>query len=244
NTEHHTPFPTNTAESRPLFPRLALKMQDLIFLDSADFFMKNCDVLVFTGIFAAEAGPHLRARPNASPLAIYRLRAERQGQVTNEFASVSLNLSVPYHGGFAVVAGRSYQFRGTIGKLDDERTTVLQVDHDGDMRQVAETEIVELGPMSITGLGRIEQASLLFSNHSNTDVKATYLIGVDSLDVPANTKFVIGSRIFLSGELDSLGSQSGMMIINVSRSPGKILRRSSDSLSSCQVTGGMYHECF
>ncbi|KAH9445260.1 hypothetical protein Pst134EA_031514 [Puccinia striiformis f. sp. tritici] len=216
-------------------------MQDLIFLDSADFFMKNCDVLVFTGIFAAEAGPHLRARPNASPLAIYRLRAERQGQVTNEFASVSLNLSVPYHGGFAVVAGRSYQFRGTIGKLDDERTTVLQVDHDGDMQQVAETEIVELGPMSITGLGRIEQASLLFSvplglpvwklilvhegmNHSNADVKATYLIGVDSLDVPANTKFVIGSRIFLSGELDSLGSQSGMMIIN--------------------VTGGMYHECF
>ncbi|KAI9631610.1 hypothetical protein KEM48_014592 [Puccinia striiformis f. sp. tritici PST-130] len=187
-------------------------MQDLIFLDSADFFMKNCDVLVFTGIFAAEAGPHLRARPNASPLAIYRLRAERQGQVTNEFAS-----------------------------LDDERTTVLQVDHDGDMQQVAETEIVELGPMSITGLGRIEQASLLFSvplglpvwklilvhegmNHSNADVKATYLIGVDSLDVPANTKFVIGSRIFLSGELDSLGSQSGMMIIN--------------------VTGGMYHECF
>ncbi|POW17879.1 hypothetical protein PSTT_00205 [Puccinia striiformis] len=216
-------------------------MQDLIFLDSADFFMNNSDVLAFSGTFAAEAGPHLRARPNASPLAIYHVRAERQGQRSNQTASVGLNLSVPYYGGFAVIAGRSYELRGTIGKLDDERTMVLQVDHDGENRQVAETELVELGPMSITSIGRIERASLLFSvplglkvwklvvahqamNHSNADVRATYLIGVDWLDVPVNTKFAIGSRIFLTGELDSLGSESGMMIIN--------------------VTGGMYFKSF
>ncbi|KAI7944386.1 hypothetical protein MJO28_011914 [Puccinia striiformis f. sp. tritici] len=182
-------LPTNIAASCALFPRLDSKI----------------------GIFAAEAGPHLQARPNALPLAIYRLSAERQGQRSNQSASVGRNLSVPYHGGFAVIAGRSYEFRGTIGKLDNERTTVLQVDHDGDNQQVAETEIVELG-------------ANVNHRHSNANVKATYLIGVDSLDVPANTKFAIGSRIFLTGELDSLGSKSGMMIIN--------------------VTGGIYFQCF
>ncbi|POV95153.1 hypothetical protein PSHT_15819 [Puccinia striiformis] len=227
-------------------------MQDLIFLNSAHFFENNCDVLAFKGTFASESGPHLRARPNASPLALYRLRADRQCLQDNESYPIGLNLSLPYHGGFEVAAGRSYRLQGTIGKLDDETTTVLEIEQDGDNQEIADTELVELGPVTITGIGAIERATLLYSiplelpvwelivahegmRNSSAAVKVRYLLGVDSLD------FLVDSRIFLTGELDSLGNKSGMMIVNVSQLFTIII---GVELTSSQVTGGMYFETF
>ncbi|KAI7933933.1 hypothetical protein MJO29_016647 [Puccinia striiformis f. sp. tritici] len=182
------------------------RMQDLIFLNSAHFFENNCDVLAFKGTFASESGPHLRARPNASPLALYRLRADRQCLQDNKSYPIGLNLSLPYHGGFEVAAGRLYRLQGTIGKLDDETTTVLEIEQDGDNQEIADTELVELGPVTITGIGAIERATLLYSiplelpvwelivahegmRNSSAAVKVRYLLGVDSLDVPGNTVF-------------------------------------------------------
>ncbi|KAI7934468.1 hypothetical protein MJO28_017038 [Puccinia striiformis f. sp. tritici] len=249
------------------------RMQDLIFLNSAHFFENNCDVLAFKGTFASESGPHLRARPNASPLALYRLRADRQCLQDNESYPIGLNLSLPYHGGFEVAAGRSYRLQGTIGKLDDETTTVLEIEQDGDNQEIADTELVELGPVTITGIGAIERATLLYSiplelpvwelivaheGMVRRGIHRAISTDFDSRETAAQrsrcdtcwasthwtsraTQFLVDSRIFLTGELDSLGNKSGMMIVNVSQLFTIII---GVELTSSQVTGGMYFETF
>ncbi|KAI7962730.1 hypothetical protein MJO28_000824 [Puccinia striiformis f. sp. tritici] len=207
-------------------------MQNLIFLTSSQFFEENSDSLGFSGQFAAMAGPFLQARPNLGPLEQSVVRAEGAGLHNGGETIIPLSVAAPLRDSFKLLAGRTYQLEGDIEKLDNGVTTVLSVRRNKRNHQISEAELVDLGPVTIGGIGSIAKATLRFSDvgrsplwdltvihgsigDPSTSISIRYLLSVAGLDVPLNTSFSRGLRIFLRGDLDSLGSKSGGMIINV-----------------------------
>ncbi|POW06421.1 hypothetical protein PSHT_10370 [Puccinia striiformis] len=73
---------------------------------------------------------------------------------------------------------------------------------------------------SIEKRNQIEQMHTdMFLPHQEdaaSSVRMRYLISANKLDIPLNTKFTSHLRILLRENLDSLGANTGIMIVNVS----------------------------
>ncbi|POW22212.1 hypothetical protein PSHT_01509 [Puccinia striiformis] len=118
-----------------------------------------------------------------------------------------------------MVPGRTYNLEGTIQKWDDGATTAFHLEGNRNNQEVCAEEIIDLGPMTIGGIGSIARASVKASGSNNRpmSVWVRYLLSVDELDVLLDTEFKIGSRIYLIGALDSVGPTTGIMVVNVTQ---------------------------
>ncbi|KAI7939606.1 hypothetical protein MJO29_014342 [Puccinia striiformis f. sp. tritici] len=122
-----------------------------------------------------------------------------------------------------MVPGRTYNLEGTIQKWDDGATTAFHLEGNRNNQEVCAEEIIDLGPMTIGGIGSIARASVKASGSNNRpmdrtrSVRVRYLLSVDELDVLLDTEFKIGSRIYLIGALDSVGPTTGIMVVNVTQ---------------------------
>ncbi|KAI7944967.1 hypothetical protein MJO28_010662 [Puccinia striiformis f. sp. tritici] len=99
--------------------------------------------------------PFFRARPNKSPLALSRMRAESgpRDDGTSGSLDVSVTMVGPYQ--FDVIPGRPYEFAGKVGKLDNGITTIFNLDYSPENRLLPGGEEVELARLVMSGLGRI-----------------------------------------------------------------------------------------
>ncbi|KAI7938896.1 hypothetical protein MJO28_014475 [Puccinia striiformis f. sp. tritici] len=133
-----------------------------------------------------------------------------------------------------MVPGRTYNLEGTIQKWDDGATTAFHLEGNRNNQEVCAEEIIDLGPMTIGGIGSIARASVKASGSNNRpmwelivvhgpmrdrtrSVRVRYLLSVDELDVLLDTEFKIGSQIYLIGALDSVGPTTGIMVVNVTQ---------------------------
>ncbi|KAI9621141.1 hypothetical protein H4Q26_013339 [Puccinia striiformis f. sp. tritici PST-130] len=117
-----------------------------------------------------------------------------------------------------MVPGRTYNLEGTIQKWDDGATTAFHLEGNRNNQEVCAEEIIDLGPMTIGGIGSIARASVKASGKGWTrSVRVRYLLSVDELDVLLDTEFKIGSQIYLIGALDSVGPTTGIMVVNVTQ---------------------------
>ncbi|KAI9600111.1 hypothetical protein KEM48_000327 [Puccinia striiformis f. sp. tritici PST-130] len=110
------------------------------------------------------AGPFLQARPNLGPLEQSVVRAEGAGLHNGGETIIPLSVAAPLRDSFKLLAGRTYQLEGDIEKLDNGVTTVLSVRRNKRNHQISEAELVDLGPVTIGGIGSIAKATLRFSD--------------------------------------------------------------------------------
>ncbi|POV97981.1 hypothetical protein PSTT_14722 [Puccinia striiformis] len=123
--------------------------------------------------------PYLCDVPNRRPLAC----ADGGNRAGGEGRSIAVNIPFPQTTGFPMRSGRSYALEGEISKLDDQSTPIFHVEHSSEDRELTGPELVELGPVK-------GYKPTLF---------ACSVISVNDLDVPSNTRFKLGTRIFLTG---------------------------------------------
>ncbi|KAI7933394.1 hypothetical protein MJO29_016897 [Puccinia striiformis f. sp. tritici] len=150
------------------------------------------------------------------------------------FASLPVNVTLerPYR--FDIIAGRSYALSGDVSKLEDGRTTIMHVNYSMEHRLIPGAEQVELGPMIISGSGKITRVR--YSNSANIEnptlelvvahdpmgngdglVKVRWLLAMGQMDIPHDTNFALGSRISLVGRLENLGEPAGLVVVKAFR---------------------------
>ncbi|KAH9466752.1 hypothetical protein MJO29_016680 [Puccinia striiformis f. sp. tritici] len=138
-------------------------MQDLIFLNSNQFFDDNPDSLGFAGLMAAWTTPYLRARPNLGPMEQSTVRAEGEGLHNGGKTIIPLTLTSAHSSGLDIIAGRTYNLEGLIHKCDDGITTAFHLEGSRANREVCTGEVIDLGPLTIGGVGSIAKASVKFA---------------------------------------------------------------------------------
>ncbi|KAI7956602.1 hypothetical protein MJO28_003697 [Puccinia striiformis f. sp. tritici] len=206
-------------------------MPDLIFLDSNDFFINRPDKLEFLGQFTGESGPHLRARPNEGPLDLNRMSAEGHSNESNQMIPLVVNMTVPNKADFAVETGKSYSVEGELIRLEGEDTITFHIERGVNNRAIEGPELVDLGPIRVSGIGTIHKVLFVYRNADQSlwqldvehehrgaqedSIRVRYLIPVEDLDVPFNTVFCLGSRIYLGGHIVSLGFGEAVMTVQV-----------------------------
>ncbi|KAI9605416.1 hypothetical protein KEM48_002201 [Puccinia striiformis f. sp. tritici PST-130] len=100
------------------------------------------------------------------------MRGQGMAQRDGTFRSLPVNVTLAHPYRFDILPGRSYALSGHISKLDDGRTTIMQVNYDGNHRPLPGGEQVELGPMMITGNGKITRVRYINSmNVENPTLK-------------------------------------------------------------------------
>ncbi|KAI7947819.1 hypothetical protein MJO28_009727 [Puccinia striiformis f. sp. tritici] len=207
---------------------------DLFLTTSRSFLLNDRDSLNFSGTLTGRTGPFFRACPNTAPLALSRMRGQGMAQRDGTFRSLPVNVTLAHPYRFDILPGRSYALSGHISKLDDGRTIIMQVNYDNNHRPLPGGEQVELGPMMITGNGKITRVRYINSMNvenptlklvvshdpaGNGDgrVKVRWLLAMGAMDIPHDTNFVVGTRISLAGRLEDLGEPAGLVVVKAIR---------------------------
>ncbi|KAI9627634.1 hypothetical protein KEM48_012096 [Puccinia striiformis f. sp. tritici PST-130] len=144
-----------------------------------------------------------------------RGQGERRGDGT--FDSLPVNVTLAHLYRFDILPGHSYVLGGKVTKLDDGRTTVMHVDNSIEHRALPGGEVVEPGPIMISGTGVIMRVRYTNTKHGNGDgrVKVRWLLAMGDMDIPYNTNFKLGTRIALAGRLEALGEPAGLVVVKV-----------------------------
>ncbi|POW07700.1 hypothetical protein PSTT_08108 [Puccinia striiformis] len=111
--------------------------------------------------------PYLRARPNLGPSEQSVVRAEGEGRKNRGHSIIPLTLTSVHSTGLDMVPGRTYNLEGTIQKWDDGATTAFHLEGNRNNQEVCAEEIIDLGPMTIGGIGSIARASVKASGSNN-----------------------------------------------------------------------------
>ncbi|KNF04904.1 hypothetical protein PSHT_07746 [Puccinia striiformis] len=161
-----------------------------------------------------------------------RGQGERRGDGT--FDSLPVNVTLAHLYRFDILPGHSYVLGGKVTKLDDGRTTVMHVDNSIEHRALPGGEVVEPGPIMISGTGVIMRVRYTNTKHvenptlevlvshdpsGNGDgrVKVRWLLAMGDMDIPYNTNFKLGTRIALAGRLEALGEPAGLVVVKATR---------------------------
>ncbi|POW17291.1 hypothetical protein PSTT_00698 [Puccinia striiformis] len=206
-------------------------MQDFIFLSSNVFFIDTRDSLAFIGNFTGNSGPYLRSVPNGGPLELNRVRADGGDGADDARKSIQVNVTFRQRSEFKLRSGKSYALEGEITQLDNNTTLIFHVERSAAIRELPGPELVDLGPVKVTGIGTIISVRYFYGDEEepywgivvdhehrgreDAAVQVSYIISADNLDVPPNTVFKLGTRICLVGNLVEVGGGLGTLTIKV-----------------------------
>ncbi|POW17763.1 hypothetical protein PSHT_06279 [Puccinia striiformis] len=128
------------------------------------------------------------------------MSAEGHSNQSNQRILLLVKMTVPHNADFAVETGKSYSLQGKMIRLEGEDTITFHVERGVNNQVILGPKLVDLGPVKGT---------------QYDSIRVWYLILVEDLDVPVNTVFCLGSRIYLGGHIISLGLGEAAMTVQV-----------------------------